>query len=266
MIERVGVFMKSFFKLFMLSSMFVACGAQPQQEETAASPAVVKSIAQPSATVEPTMPVSLNLDALANLPECTEQHEGVLAFVRESHDFYLCESLAWTALDARGEKGDAGSQGIAGVGVQGAQGIQGADGTNGTDGTNGIDNHIATRWECTGVVNEYPEYFGALPTYAYTAEYAVNVTTYGDVMISARIMNLQGQWAFSKSLPRDHVDANTAKIQSRTNLVGGSVNCGIWTLTLNRSTDQMTIRYDDADMASLGGVYSKAVSCTKTTY
>lgn len=264
--------MKSFLKLFVLSSMFVACGAQPQQEQTSASPAVVKSIAQPTETVAPETPATLNLDAAINLPDCTKFMEGVLAFAREEHEFYLCEGLAWTALDVRGDKGDVGDQGVAGVGTQGIQGAQGVAGSNGAsgadgaDGIDGIDNHIATRWECSGVVNEHPEYFGALPTYAYTAEYAVDVTTYGDVMISARIMNLQGQWAFSRSLPRDHVDAATAKIQSRTNLVGGSVNCGMWTLSLNRSTDQMTIRHDDADMASLGGVYSKAVSCTKITY
>jgi hypothetical protein len=49
---------------------------------------------------------SLFFQQKADLPECNEEYENVLAYVKESNSFHGCEDFAWTEIDVSGENGN----------------------------------------------------------------------------------------------------------------------------------------------------------------
>ena len=222
----------------------------------------------------------LYLEDQSKLPECNSDKEGILSFIKDQRQFYICENGNWTSLDVKGDtgetgttgdkgdKGDKGDQGIAGFdgddglnGSDGSDGSNGVNGSDGTDGADGTDNHIATHWECSITMSDNPYL-----TLNETVEYTVDLTTYGDVIAWMRMTNNQLDFTKTRSYPKTHADAATAKVTYKMNIVGGSVNMGLLQVTMNQSTDEATILFTDADQASLGGVYTKTASCAKTTY
>lgn len=76
------------------------------------------------------MPQSMYLERLKELPECNSEIKSTLAYVAEQDQFYYC-NINWLQVSVNG------SDGL--DGVDGKNGIDGKDGENGEDGVDGAD-------------------------------------------------------------------------------------------------------------------------------
>lgn len=152
--------------LALISLAATACGAElPPEENKAAGNGPTASV-EPAPKGDAKAPVkeatwSLKANALTDLPACTKETTGRMAWVISDKAAFACDGEAWAALELRGkdgkdgkdgvsvrgekgEKGDPGTNGVNGRdGVDGLAGANGANGTNGVNGTNGTSGTTA---------------------------------------------------------------------------------------------------------------------------
>jgi hypothetical protein len=148
---------------FLVFGLFaVACGAQdgslpadllatptPSTPVAEIDPQVqAKSMQKMSTTPAESQLVSMAYNLAVELPECTVEREGVLAYVKDEKTFYTCSSLNWDVIDVSGKAGKDGADGQSITGQVGPTGARGADGQSitgpagiagrdGRDGSNG---------------------------------------------------------------------------------------------------------------------------------
>ena len=91
-----------------------------------------------------TAPTATVVENEDSLPDCTEQNQGQMVFVKDIKSFKYCDS-SWVDIDLKGEKGEQGESGTQGEkgdqgdkGEGGEQGIQGEKGDQGDQGEQGI--------------------------------------------------------------------------------------------------------------------------------
>jgi hypothetical protein len=95
--------MKYLIFLFLLS-----CGTESQDQG-----AIVEEAQDKKADTEETeAPISIAVVFKADLPECSEAKEAMLAYVKSEDAFYSCESNVWVALDIKGKDGKDGANGV----------------------------------------------------------------------------------------------------------------------------------------------------------
>lgn len=80
---------------------------------------------------------SMALESSEDLPECTEEHETQLAYLKDEKVFKVCSEGEWAEID-----------------IKGANGENGKDGENGEDGQDGQDARIVETMHCSFTISE----------------------------------------------------------------------------------------------------------------
>jgi hypothetical protein len=121
-------------KKIILIMLLTACGTKEATE------ALNAAQVQDKTPTEQT--ISFAVSVKSDLPDCNLNIDNQLAYVRETAEFYTCDSEAWSKISIRGKDGEDGTDGVDGLagsnGANGVNGVNGVNGTNGTNGTNGV--------------------------------------------------------------------------------------------------------------------------------
>lgn len=102
---------------FLICFMVVSCGTNEQPTSDKVTAEEIKGN-NPESPDSSDIVVAIELESLANLPECIESNDSQLAFVVDENAFYTCKLLIWKRIEIKGEagtKGDKGEKGDSGV-------------------------------------------------------------------------------------------------------------------------------------------------------
>ena len=180
---------------------------------------------------------------------------------------------------ADGKNGDPGKEGTGGKpgtngtngtsGKDGINGTSGKDGINGTSGKDGIDNKITSSISCYGDLSTFSPGQRTLNGKTLGGDlsvaYVVAETASRDVFASAT-----SSWAGSSVSGTEFYSPLQAGALNAPVLLGwdvlGADNFGYWSISLNRVTKIMTVRYTDSDFAMAPNYIElsfPAYACTK---
>lgn len=101
-------------KIIMALGLLAGCGNQV--DVSAQDPSKTKTGAPivASKTISIDTDMALYFELKSDIPDCNEDRNRQLVYVKEEAKFYYCDVKEWVNIDLKGDKGDAGTAGAAG--------------------------------------------------------------------------------------------------------------------------------------------------------
>lgn len=95
--------------LLIIALILTSCGGSDGGSSTDEAPSTEISAQEAE---NPARKLSITLAKVADLPDCSDELEAQLAYVKENKQFYSCEGTEWVKIDIEGRDGVDGSDGV----------------------------------------------------------------------------------------------------------------------------------------------------------
>lgn len=162
----------------------------------------------------------------ADLPDCDADAEGLLVYVKADKNFKACSSKKWATIDLKGE-----------------------DGKDGADASY----KIATTFACGDT----------LASTSYYVSYQTSIMSNGDAFVTGSVSGTDYEASASEFYSVNQ-NGSTNNMLVLGYYDAAADDSGFWTFELDRTTEQLTLTYNNVGDAAHGTEYT--IDCPKTEY